>query len=82
MSWDLEWAADNGQAGTLPTLTRSSTFTLRVAEAHVLVTGCTSRPPAADPVRAVSAARTGHDVAYFLNTSLIFSPASLSDAFF
>ncbi len=39
MSYSLAWAADTGQKGTLPTLTRSSTFPLRVAEAQALVTG-------------------------------------------
>ncbi len=39
MSYSLAWAADSGQKGTLPTLTRSSTFPLRVAEAQALVTG-------------------------------------------
>ena len=35
----LAWAADTGQKETLPSLTRSSTFPPRVAEAQALVTG-------------------------------------------
>lgn len=34
MSWDLDWAADTGASGSLRTLERSTSFTLRVAEAR------------------------------------------------
>ena len=38
-SWGLRWSSTTGQGGTLPTLRRSSTFELRVAEAQALVVG-------------------------------------------
>lgn len=37
VTWGLSWTSTTGQSGTLPDLERSSTFSLRVAEAQALV---------------------------------------------
>jgi hypothetical protein len=38
-SWSVTWVGASGTGGTLPVMTRSSTFPLAVAEREALVTG-------------------------------------------
>jgi hypothetical protein len=38
-TWSVSWVGSGGAAGTLPVISRSRTFPLRVAERQAVVTG-------------------------------------------